>query len=68
MTVQKIGKIITFVGALLILGAFGAIDCGTITITRFIIALVCRIAITLFGIYLSNYENPDEYTDEIEVD
>ena len=69
MTVNKLGKIITVAGLLLILGAFGAIDCGAITLTRFFIALVCRVALTVFGLYLAAYEkDPDEYIDEIEVD
>lgn len=68
MTVQKIGKIITIVGALLILGAFGAVDCETITVTRFVVALLFRVPLTLFGLYLSYYEEPNEYIEEIEVD
>ena len=68
MTVQKVGKIITAVGIILTYGAFGAADYESISLTRFLIALVCRLAITLFGIYLSCYEEPNEYTDEIEVD
>jgi len=68
MTVHKLGNIIIIVGILLILGAFGAVDCGTITIARFFIALVLRLALTLFGLYLSKYEEPDEPIEEIEVD
>ena len=68
MTVQKIGKIIIAVGFLLILGAFGAADCEKITIARFLIALLFRVSLTVFGIYLSCYEEPDEYAEEIEVD
>ena len=68
MTVQKLGKIIAIVGILLILGAFGAAECETITFARFLVALVVRIALTLFGLYLSHYEEPDEYLEEIEVD
>ena len=56
MTVQRLGKIIAIVGFLLILGAFGAIDCETITFTRFIIAMAFRVPLTLFGLYLSAYE------------
>lgn len=67
MTVQKIGKIIAIVGAILIYGAIGAADCGTVTLTRFLIAIACRVAITLFGLYLANYEKPEEI-EEIELD
>ena len=68
MTVQKLGKIITIVGFLLILGAFGAAEQETITFARFIVALLFRVPLTLFGLYLSCYEEPDEYLEEIEVD
>ena len=60
MTVQTLGKILATVGAMLILGAFGALDCETITITRFLIAFVFRISLTLFGLYMSAYEEPEE--------
>ena len=68
MTVRKLGIIITIVGFLLILGAFGAAEQETITFARFIVALVFRIPLTLFGLYLSCYENPDDDIEEIEVD
>ena len=69
MTVQKIGKIITVIGFILIVGAFGAIDCGTITFTRFLIAIAFRVSFTLFGLYLSFYEKTqDDDIEEIEVD
>ena len=68
MAVQTIGKIIIAIGLLLILGAFGAADCETITLTRFFIALVCRVAFTIFGLCLAAYTEPDEHIEEIEVD
>ena len=60
MNVQKLGKIITFVGILLILGAFGAVECETITFTRFLISIVFRIALTITGLCMSFYVAPDE--------
>lgn len=68
MTVNKIGKIIAIVGFLLIIGAFGAFECETISLLRFFIALLFRIALTVFGVYLYAHEEPDEYIEEIEVD
>lgn len=68
MTVHKLGKIITIVGVLLILGAFGAVEQETITFTRFLVALLFRVPLTLFGLCLSCYEEPDECIEEIEVD
>jgi hypothetical protein len=68
MTVQKIGKIIAVVGAILIYGAIGAIDCETITFTQFSIALVHRILLTLLGLYLAYGYEPVEQDEYIEVD
>ena len=68
MTVQKIGKIIALVGAILVFGALGAADCGTVSFARICVALVFRISITLVVLYLCCFVDPDEYIDEIEVD
>jgi hypothetical protein len=68
MTVQKIGKIVAVVGAILIYGAIGAIDCETITFTQFLIALAFRILLTLFGLYLAYGYEPVEQAEYTEVD
>lgn len=57
MTTHKLGIIIASVGILLILGALGAVDCGTITVARFFISLVFRVPLTLVGLHLSGYDS-----------
>ena len=55
MTVRSVGKVITIVGIILILGALGAADCETVSFARVCLALAFRIPFTLVGVCMSGF-------------